>query len=93
MRNVNRTLGRLKDIRVSDLRTQVSDVAGTAAAQVADATRQAGRYVRSNPWQSAGLLALAGLAAGFLLTNGSRRSRRAVGSAANGGPDTETTGG
>jgi DUF883 C-terminal glycine zipper region len=46
------------------------------ADRLAGAAKSTERYVRSNPWQAAGALAVVGLAAGLALSRGTRRLRR-----------------
>jgi hypothetical protein len=53
-----------------------SNVVSLLADQLTDAAKSTERYVRSNPWQAAGALAVVGLAAGLALTRGTRRFRR-----------------
>jgi len=53
-----------------------SNVVSLFADQLTGAAKSTERYVRSNPWQSAGALAVVGLAAGLALMRGTRRSRR-----------------
>jgi len=53
-----------------------SNVVSLIADQVIGAAKNTERYVRSNPWQAAGALAVVGLAAGLALARGTRRFRR-----------------
>jgi len=53
-----------------------SNVVSLIADQVIVAAKNTERYVRSNPWQAAGALAVVGLAAGLALTRGIRRFGR-----------------
>ena len=53
-----------------------SNVVGLFADQLSGAAKSTERYVRSNPWQAAGALAVVGLAAGLALARGTRRFRR-----------------
>jgi hypothetical protein len=55
---------------------RASDVRNVVAEQLAAAVKAAAGYVRSSPWQAAGALAVAGIAAGILVARGARRSRR-----------------
>jgi ElaB/YqjD/DUF883 family membrane-anchored ribosome-binding protein len=59
----------LGSFRAAQVRQRVSDVIGLFG----DNTR---RYLRANPWQVVGAVAVLGAAAGFLLTYSNRRSRR-----------------
>ena len=56
-----------------------SNVVSLFADQLTGAAKSTERYVRSNPWQTAGALAVVGLAAGLALTRSTRwfRHRRA----------------
>jgi hypothetical protein len=56
-------------------RDRMSNVVSLFADQLTGAAKTTERYVRSNPWQAAGALAVVGLAAGLLLMRGTRRSR------------------
>ena len=53
-----------------------SNVVSLFADQLTGAAKSTERYVRSNPWQTAGALAVVGLAAGVALLRGTRRIRR-----------------
>jgi hypothetical protein len=53
-----------------------SKVVSLFADQLSGTAKSTERYVRSNPWQAAGALAVVGLAAGLALTRGARRFRR-----------------
>jgi hypothetical protein len=53
-----------------------SNVVSLFADQLTGAAKSTERYVRSNPWQAAGALAVMGLAAGLALVRGTRRIRR-----------------
>jgi DUF883 C-terminal glycine zipper region len=53
-----------------------SNVVSLFADQMTGAAKSTERYVRSNPWQAAGALAVVGLAAGLALARGTRRFRR-----------------
>ena len=50
-----------------------SNVVSLFADQLTGAAKSTERYVRSNPWQAAGALAVVGLATGFALMRGTRR--------------------
>jgi hypothetical protein len=52
-----------------------SNVVSLFADQLTGAAKSTERYVRSNPWQAAGALAVVGLAAGLALIRGARRFR------------------
>lgn len=53
-----------------------SNVVSLFADQLTGAAKSTERYVRSNPWQSAGALVVVGVAAGLALMRGTRRFRR-----------------
>jgi hypothetical protein len=53
-----------------------SNVVSLFADQFTGAAKSTERYVRSNPWQTAGALAVVGLAAGLALARGTRWFRR-----------------
>jgi hypothetical protein len=53
-----------------------SNVVSLFADQLTGAAKSTERYVRSNPWQIAGALAVVGVAAGLALARGTRRFRR-----------------
>ncbi len=53
-----------------------SNVVSMFTDQLTGAAKSTERYVRSNPWQAAGALAVMGLAAGLALVRGTRRIRR-----------------
>jgi hypothetical protein len=53
-----------------------SNVVSLFADQLTGAAKSTERYVRSNPWQTAGALAVVGVAAGLALVRGARRFRR-----------------
>jgi hypothetical protein len=53
-----------------------SNVVSLFADQLTGAAKSTERYVRSNPWQTAGALAVVGLAAGLALTRRTLRFRR-----------------
>lgn len=83
----NQTIVRLKDFRAGDVGDRVSKVLDAFSTQVADSVqdwgakagtvaRSTGGFVRSSPWQAAGAVALAGLAAGLLVSLNARRARR-----------------
>jgi hypothetical protein len=59
-----------------------STVVSLFTVQLTGAAKSTERYVRSNPWQAAGALAVVGLAAGLALIRGTRRFRRANASGA-----------
>jgi ElaB/YqjD/DUF883 family membrane-anchored ribosome-binding protein len=69
----NRTVVRLKDFRAGDVGKRVSDAVSSFADQLAGSLKTTDGFVRSRPWQTAGAIALAGVAAGMLV---SRRVRR-----------------
>ena len=53
-----------------------SNVVSLLADQLTGAAKSTERYVRSNPWQAAGALAIVGLAAGLALARSTLRFRR-----------------
>jgi len=53
-----------------------SNVVSLFADQLTGAAKSTERYVRSNPWQTAGALVVVGVAAGLALVRGTRRFRR-----------------
>jgi len=53
-----------------------SNVVSLFADQLTGAAKTTERYVRSNPWQAAGALAVVGVAAALALVRGTRRFRR-----------------
>jgi ElaB/YqjD/DUF883 family membrane-anchored ribosome-binding protein len=55
---------------------RMSNVVSLFADQLTGAAKSTERYVRSNPWQVAGALALVGLAVGLVLTRGTQRFGR-----------------
>ncbi len=52
-----------------------SNVVSLFADQLTGAAKSTERYVRSNPWRTAGALAIVGVAAGLALVRGTRRFR------------------
>jgi ElaB/YqjD/DUF883 family membrane-anchored ribosome-binding protein len=56
---------------------RVSDAVGLVTDQLRGAAKSADGFVRSSPWRAVGALALAGLAAGMLMSLGRRRRRNA----------------
>jgi hypothetical protein len=61
--------------------------------QLLGAARDTDRFVRSSPWRAAGTMALAGLAAGFLVSQGSQWRQRRSAAGRNDRADTEVVGG
>jgi hypothetical protein len=53
-----------------------SNVISLFADQLTGAAKGTERYLRSKPWQTAGALAVVGVAAGLALVRGTRRFRR-----------------
>jgi len=104
MRNIaGQTVVRLKDFHVGDVGSQVSNALSTVADQVADSVQQwtskaraiaknTDGFVRSSPWQAVGAMALAGVAAGILVSRSARRARRRA-AAGNGDSPSEAAGG
>jgi ElaB/YqjD/DUF883 family membrane-anchored ribosome-binding protein len=81
------TVVRLKDFRVADVGNQVSSAMSSIAGQLADgvqrwtskaksAAKTTDGFVRSSPWQAVGAIALAGVAAGILMSRSARRARQ-----------------
>ncbi len=64
----------LEQAHSPDLGERLTDVIGLLSDYVADATKAADDIVRASPWRVIGAVALAGIAAGILV---SRRTRRA----------------
>jgi ElaB/YqjD/DUF883 family membrane-anchored ribosome-binding protein len=60
----------------ASLMKRASNVTNVLADQLTAAAKSAAGYVRSSPWQAAGAVALAGIAAGLLVSRGASRSRR-----------------
>jgi len=84
----DQTIVRLKDFR-TDRVSAVRDAVGSRAGQLVDgvrswtskarsAAKSTDGFVRSSPWQAAGAVALAGLAAGILVSRSARRARQRV---------------
>jgi len=99
----DQTIVRLKDFRAADVGKKVSSTVSNVAGQIADrvqdwtskargAAKTTDGFVRSSPWQAAGAVAVAGLAAGFLVMRGARAARRRA-SAARNDSSSEMTGG
>lgn len=65
------TAGRGREI-VSD---RILNGMGSLADQLVGAVKGADGFVRGSPWQAVGAVALAGVAAGILVTRGVRRAR------------------
>lgn len=72
---VDQTVVRLKDFRIADVGDRVSSAVNSVADRVLGAAKDTTGYVRSNPWQAAGAIALAGVAAGVAGVLVSRRAR------------------
>jgi ElaB/YqjD/DUF883 family membrane-anchored ribosome-binding protein len=99
----DQTVVRLKDFRAADVGDKVSTTVSNVAGRIADrvhnwastargAAQTTDGFVRSSPWQVVGAVALAGLAAGYLVTRGARAARRRA-SAATNDSSSEMTGG
>lgn len=58
------------------VRDRVSNVVDLFTDRLAGAAKSTDGFVRSNPWQAVGSIALVGLAAGLLVARGARRMRR-----------------
>jgi ElaB/YqjD/DUF883 family membrane-anchored ribosome-binding protein len=63
-------------VAAGSLVNRASHMQAVVADQLTAAAKFAAGYVRSSPWQAAGAVALAGIAAGILMARGARRSRR-----------------
>jgi F0F1-type ATP synthase assembly protein I len=61
--------------------------------QLVGAARGTDRFVRTSPWRAVGTMALAGLAAGFLVTQGTRWHQRRSAVGRNSRADSEVAGG
>jgi ElaB/YqjD/DUF883 family membrane-anchored ribosome-binding protein len=85
---VSRTVVRLKDFRARDVGGRVSNVVGSLADQFVSGTNG---FVRSSPWRAAGAVAVAGIAAGILVSRS--RARRRATDEANSAPSSEVLGG
>jgi ElaB/YqjD/DUF883 family membrane-anchored ribosome-binding protein len=83
----DQTVVRLKDFRATDVGNKVSSTVSQVAGQIAErvhdwaskargAAKTTDGFVRSSPWQVVGVVALAGIAAGFLVAQGARAARR-----------------
>jgi len=83
----NQTVVRLKDFRAGDAVDRVSTALDTFTEQLsgsvqawrskaAATARSADGFVRSSPWHSVGAVALAGVAAGVLISLSARRAQR-----------------
>jgi ElaB/YqjD/DUF883 family membrane-anchored ribosome-binding protein len=83
----SRTVVRLKDFRTRDVGSRVSNVVGSLAdhlvsgvqgwsSKARSAAETTDGFVRSSPWRAAGAIAVAGLAAGILVSRSARRARR-----------------
>ncbi len=63
-------------VRMQDFRA--GEVADRLSKTLSELTEEVSGKVRANPWQAAGAMALAGVAAGFLAAWGLSRARRKV---------------
>jgi ElaB/YqjD/DUF883 family membrane-anchored ribosome-binding protein len=63
-------------VRMQDFRA--GEVADRLSKRLSALTEEVSGKVRANPWQAAGAMALAGVAAGFLAAWGLSRARRKV---------------
>jgi ElaB/YqjD/DUF883 family membrane-anchored ribosome-binding protein len=86
MSSANQNVVRLKDVRAGEIADQVAKTVSSMADQLVDRVQNLGSrakvvakhtdgFVRASPWQAVGIIALAGLAAGILVSY-SARSRR-----------------
>jgi hypothetical protein len=100
----NRTVVRLKDFRVGDVGSKVSSAVSSLADQLVhgvegwttkarSAAKSTDGFVRSSPWQAVGVIALAGVAAGMLVSRSVRRARRRAATTANTEGSSEVLGG
>jgi ElaB/YqjD/DUF883 family membrane-anchored ribosome-binding protein len=71
----DRTVARLNDFKPANLRERLSNVVELFAEQLTGAARGTGQYVRANPWQTVGAVALMAMAAGMLVGRATRRVR------------------
>ena len=67
-------VGSLEQARGATQDDRISALAGLLSSRVADATQAADDMIRASPWRAVAAVALAGIAAGFLV---SRRAPRA----------------
>jgi ElaB/YqjD/DUF883 family membrane-anchored ribosome-binding protein len=72
------------------VRDRISNVVDLFTDRLAGAAKSTDGFVRSNPWQAVGSIALVGLAAGLLVARGARRMRKPASLA---GSPSEVTGG
>jgi len=90
----SRTVVRLKDFRAQDVGGRVSSAVGSLAdelvrglqgwtARARSAAQSTDGFVRSSPWRAAGAIAVAGVAAGILVSRSTRRARRPAAEDAN----------
>jgi ElaB/YqjD/DUF883 family membrane-anchored ribosome-binding protein len=63
-------------VRLKDFQPQLATGVQEWTAKARDALRSTDNFVRSSPWQAAGLIAVAALAAGFLASRSRRAQRR-----------------
>jgi ElaB/YqjD/DUF883 family membrane-anchored ribosome-binding protein len=79
----------LKDLRAGEVVDQVARTVSSMADQLNESVqgwnskaramaRSADGFVRASPWQAVGIIALAGLATGLLVSYGARGRRRAA---------------
>lgn len=102
MGNAANRVVRLKDFRAGDVGNKVSEAFNAVSGQISDglqdfgskARRRARRvarstdgFVRDNPWQVLGGVALAGLAAGLLVSFAARARRRSDAEGVDAGSD------
>ena len=100
-----RTIVRLKDYRAPDVADRVSRVVGSVADQLTGGVQSwtskaknfgatTDGFVRARPWRAAGAIALAGLAAGVLVSRAAQeRARRRSASDAGNESTSEVQGG
>jgi len=83
----SRTVVRLKDFRARDVGGRVSNVVGSLADELVSglrgwtskargAAQTTDGFVRSSPWRAAAAIAVAGVAAGILVSRSARRAHR-----------------
>jgi ElaB/YqjD/DUF883 family membrane-anchored ribosome-binding protein len=84
--SANQNVVRLKDTRASEIVDQVAKTVSSMADELTNrvqslnskartVAKSTDSYVRSSPWQAVGIIALAGLATGLLVSYAARSSR------------------
>jgi ElaB/YqjD/DUF883 family membrane-anchored ribosome-binding protein len=72
----DRTVVRLKDFRAADVGRRLSNAVSSVAERLVGRAKTTDGFVRSRPWQTAGAIALAGVAAGMLVSRARRRAEK-----------------